>query len=251
MPKHLTVLAALVVTVVALAAATTSAAAAGPYLGGQTGYDIGWPQCGSAFPTGSFGVVGISSGRPFDVDNGSPNPCLAAEYASQPDHGLYLNTGYDPVYWTEHAAPTCAQLSASAPGDIAHQQAWAIGCSWAEAQQRYASQVGATPPVAWWLDVETANSWSTTDLSLNAEAIQGGVDRLRSLTPGIPVGVYSTSAQWTAVTGSSPVSGLASDWVATGQGNERRAARFCGAGFTGDPVWLVQWRGTVDHDLAC
>ncbi len=234
-----------------LALSSASAFAAGPYLAGQTGYDIGWPQCGSAYPAGAFGIVGISHGRPFDVVNGTPNPCLAPEYASQTGHGMYLSTGYDPIYYTEHATSDCVQRSTTLPIDIAHQQAWAIGCSWAVDQQQFAATVGSAAPVAWWLDVESANSWSTSDLTLNSETLQGGVDKLSVLTPGIPVGVYSTRSQWAAIAGTNHVAGLAADWVATGAASQRKAARYCTGSFTGEPVWLVQWVTTADHDYAC
>ena len=251
MPRPIFVVAVGAALAALLALTSASAFAAGPYLAGQTGYDLGWPQCGSAYPAGAFGIVGISHGRPFDVVNGNPNPCLAPEYTSQLDHGMYLSTGYDPIYYNEHATSTCVQRSGTLLIDTAHQQAWAIGCSWAEDQLRYAASVGAVSPVAWWLDVETANSWSIADLTLNSETLQGGVDMLSALTPGIPVGVYSTRSQWGAIAGTNHVAGLAADWVATGSSSQRRAARSCGSSFTGEPVWLVQWVTTLDHDYAC
>lgn len=234
-----------------IALTTTQAFAAGPYVSRSTGFDVGWPNCGGSYPTGSYVIAGISHGRPFDVDNGTPNPCLAAEYALSAHHALYLNTGYDPVYYTEHASNTCIQESQALTVDTAHQQAWAVGCSWAESQQGYAQSLGLANPDAWWLDVETANSWSTADLSLNAEALQGGVDRLKELTAGIPVGVYSSGQQWSTIVGNYAVGGLAADWVASGSSNQRRATSFCSRSFSSEPVWLVQWVTSVDRDYAC
>lgn len=227
------------------------ALAGGPYTPGGTGDDLGWPNCASSYPVAGFVIAGISHGRPFDVVNGNPNPCLTGEYGSSTDHALYLNTGYDPIYYTEHATADCIQRSAATSPDAAHQEAWAVGCSWAEDQADYAVGAGAGRPAVWWLDVETANSWSSTDLSLNAAALQGGVDELAALTPAIPVGAYSTRYQWSQVVGSGTVSGLAADWVATGSSTERRAQRFCSSSFSGEPVWLVQWVSSVDRDYAC
>lgn len=230
---------------------STVALAGGPYSSGTTGADLGWPNCATSYPASNFVIAGISHGRPFDVVNGNPNPCLTGEYASSANHGLYLNTGYDPIYYSEHATADCVQRSAALTSDAAHQQAWAVGCSWAEDQAGYASSVGAASPSAWWLDVETANSWSANDLTLNSAALQGGVDELNSLTPAIPVGVYSTGYQWSQIVGSSSVTGLAADWVATGTSTQRRAQRFCNSSFTGQPVWLTQWVTSYDKDYAC
>ena len=94
----------------------------------------------------------------------------------------------------------------------------------------------------WWLDVETGNSWSTSNLALNRDAIQGAVDRLNQT--GLPVGVYSTASMWKTITGGSfTPNGLAADWVAAGS---------CSTPFTTSPVWLTQSTfGGVDHDTAC
>src|ERR1700694_6207071 len=77
-----------------------------PYTPGSTGYDISFPQCGGAYPAGSFGVVGVNGGYPFV----HYNPCLADEYARSPHAALYINTGYDPLYTQvdgQHPTPDC------------------------------------------------------------------------------------------------------------------------------------------------
>ncbi len=251
--------------VVAAATSVVQASALGVYPSGATGYDISYPQCGTTYPNGSFGVVGVDHGRPFDADNQyGPNPCLASEYAHSSSHALYLNTGYDPTYVTGHSVSACVQQSQRIPGlDVAHQQAWEVGCAQAWFNEQYALGTGTNPhgytqqglpaPKAWWLDVETANSWSTTDLSLNSETLQGAVTELKSLTPQIPVGVYSTSYQWGQIAGPNPVNGFAADWVATGQSSAKSAKGYCSRPFTpGTGVWLVQYVSrNVDRDYAC
>src|SRR5437588_4475570 len=98
-------LAAVTAAAVALVFGQTALAAGNPYSG--QGSDISWPQCGKSYPTGAaFGIVGVDHGRPFDPDNQyGPNACLAGEYAWAQKTGrgdLYINTGYDPTYWTNH-----------------------------------------------------------------------------------------------------------------------------------------------------
>jgi hypothetical protein len=107
-----------------------------------------------------------------------------------------------------------------------------------------------TSPTAWWLDVETSNSWSSTDLTLNTYTIQGIVETLRPAT-SVPIGIYSTSYQWGVITGGyqPPVD---ANWVATGQRTLKKAKKYClSTGFTGAKIWLVQYVGTIDHDYAC
>jgi len=230
----------------------TGGAAFNPYVSGTTGYDYSYLQCGSKAPAASFGIVGVNAGYPFTYYNS----CLAAEFAAaarSSNAALYVNTGYDPSYTAidgRHTTQACATSSLSIAGDSAHQAAWAVGCSEAQRDLGYASSQSATSATAWWLDVETANSWSTSDLTLNQFAIQGLLDTLRSAV-SVPVGIYSTAAQWAAIAGTyrPPVD---ADWLATGQNSLRRARTRCGStGFTGAPVWLVQYTGTYDHDYVC
>lgn len=125
------------------------------------------------------------------------------------------------------------------------------GCSEASRSIAYATSQGVTNPSSWWLDVETANSWSSTDLSLNQYALQGVIDTLLRQSPAA-VGIYSTGYQWNVITGSLPISGVVADWVATGAGTAKRARAYCAGGFTGAKVWFVQYiRSGFDTDYAC
>jgi|SRR5579872_5514766 len=272
-------LAALTSAAVALVFAQTAFASSNdPYSGLAQGSDISWPQCGSSYPRGvGFGIVGIDHGRPFDVDNQyGPNTCLASEYAWAPAgrQALYLNTGWDPSYYTNHLVADCDNTSRLKTFvDDTHRQAWEVGCATAWFNENYAldpkttvvssgSAAGVTwtrygqalaQPKVWWLDVETGNSWSSTDLTLNAEALQGAVDELGVLTPGVPVGAYSTSLQWGQIAGTTnTVGGMAGIWVATGQKSSRNVTSYCTKTFDGfSRAWLVQWVGRVDYDVAC
>jgi hypothetical protein len=205
------------------------AAATDPYTSGTTGYDVSYPNCGAATPAGAFAIVGVNHGRPFTA-----NTCTGAEYSAAPQSplpSLYMNAAYAGAY-RRHITSGCSAASGGS-------QAWAIGCS--EAEYSLSHSVGLVAAM-WWIDVETANSWSTGNLALNRAAIQGAVDRL-NLT-GTPVGVYSTSAMWNTITGGSfTPNNLAADWVAAGT---------CSTPFTSSPVWLTQSTSAgVDHDSAC
>jgi len=88
----------------------------------------------------------------------------------------------------------------------------------------------------WWLDVETANHWSS-DLGANQDVVLGAVEALRDA--GIEVGVYSTHRMWRRITGDMQV-GLPV-WVA-GARTDETAPRWCdpAMSFGGGAVWLVQ-----------
>jgi hypothetical protein len=239
--------------VVLLVALNSAASAAfDPYTKGTSGYDFSYPQCGVSAPRASFGIVGVNGGYPFTYYNN----CLAAEYAAAAKTGnaaTYINTGYDPSYTAidgRHTTTDCASRSTSVSGTAAQQAAWAVGCSEAQRDLAYAANQSVAPSRAWWLDVETANSWSTSDLSLNRYTIQGIVETLRSAV-ATPIGVYSTSSQWSEITGGYQPA-VDANWVATGQSGLKRAKAFCASsGFTGAPVWLVQYVATYDHDYVC
>ena len=220
------------------------------YTSGSTGYDISYPQCGARYPTGAFGIVGVNGGYPFVYYN----PCLASEYNHTPNPALYINTGYDPSYTQvdgRHSTPECVTQSTAIQGASPQQAAWAVGCSEASRSIAYATTQGVTSPSSWWLDVETSNSWSSTDLSLNQYTIQGIVDTILRQSPAA-VGVYSTGYQWHNIVGNLPVSGVLGDWVATGSSSAGRARAYCGTGFSGHPVWFVQYlHGGFDTDYTC
>ncbi|HEY1421577.1 MAG TPA: hypothetical protein VGG90_12830 [Candidatus Dormibacteraeota bacterium] len=228
------------------------AAGFGPYTSGTGGYDYSYPQCGIAAPKASFALVGVNAGYPFTYYN----TCLGTEYGAAAKTGnasVYMNTGYDPTYTAvdgRHSTQACVDSSATVAGTSSQKAAWAVGCSEASRDIAYASSQGAASPRMWWLDVEVANSWSTTDLSLNRYTVQGIVATLRSNTT-TPIGIYSTASQWSSITGGYQPA-VDANWVATGASTQRRASRYCSsAGFTGAPVWLVQYVSTYDHDYAC
>jgi hypothetical protein len=248
---------------------------ASTYAGGSVGYDISYPQCGTSYPSGAFGVVGVNQGYPFTYYNS----CFSSEWAhaaTTASPSLYVNTGYDPSYTNStdgrHTTQDCLTRSSSIIGTSSQKGAWAVGCSEAERSVAYASCGNNTipttcsslvKPAVWWLDIETGNSWcgqsgtACTDLTLNQYTVQGILDTLHTQAEnpgGSPVGIYSTSSQWSAITGGNLVSGINADWVATGVRSAKRARPYCTSnGFAGSaPVWLVQYLpGSYDADYAC
>lgn len=280
MLKPLALIASLASAVLALVMSQTAFAATSLYSGLGQGWDVSYPQCPNGYVANanqaSFGIAGIDHGRPFDVDNQyGPNGCLTLEYSQEPagTTGLYMNTGYTTTYYKNHQVASCVAASRSIAGKSSVQQAWEIGCAFAWFNEQYvtgpATEVvgnyhglGLPMPSMWWLDVETGNSWSSSNKALNAEALQGAVDELtKTLAPGTPVGVYSTPSMWSTIVGSNPVSGVAADWVATGATSAPTAqlTTWCADSFSRDstgakaPVWLVQWvwQNAYDYDLTC
>jgi hypothetical protein len=226
-------------------------AATDPYLSTSVGYDLSYPDCSKVIgPTASsgkayaFAVMGVNDGKPFTA-----NGCLAGEYHAAVANGLspslYMNTAA-PIGSTaktyENLGPkTCAKADKVC-------LAYNYGYQMATAAHASAASQAATSST-WWLDVETANSW-TRDLSENTATLQGAIDALTAL--GIAnVGVYSTPSEWTTITGNAQLG--VPVWVA-GALSLDTANQFCTASFTGGAVWLVQSfnasRG-YDEDYAC
>ena len=254
-PIRLAVAPVLAAVVLVLGAVNAAA-----FTSGSSGYDIGYLQCNTAYPSGAFGIVGVDSGWPFISSLHPGNPCLASEYAHSPSAGLYVNTGFDPSYTdSNHTTVDCATRSANVAGTPGQRAAWAAGCSEAQKDLAYVASVGIAAPSGWWLDVETANSWcgqsgtNCTDLSLNQQTIQGLIDTLAANSTA-PIGIYSTGYQWSSIVGTFAVSGAAADWYASGLRSGKHATAYCGSGssFSGAPVTIVQYgTSSTDRDYAC
>jgi hypothetical protein len=240
--RRLAVVAASFVAAV-IGSAAPAQAALDPYTSGWTGYDEASGQCGTTPPTANFAIINATGGRPF-----SANSCLATEVSAVGPAQLsfYFNTGYSGAYGRNVTSACSSAANAHGySGKLA--QAYAIGCS----EASYAISDTTVPAAAWWLDVETANSWSSSNLAYNVAAIQGAIDEAHSLTGGGPVGVYSTSSAWQVITGGGTVSSVDGSWVVDGQ-------YACGgSAFGASSVWVIQSGTTTvngvafDVDTAC
>jgi hypothetical protein len=222
----------------------TSASAGSYYPTGLTGSDISYPLCGTLpAPPVVFGIVGVTAGRAF-----SQNGCLASEFAwaklAATLPSLYMNRQY-PIGTTASYAMSghygnCSQKNKEC-------QASNYGWNAADNAYVYAGTKGATAS-RWWLDIETANSWSPKT-ALNDRVIQGALDYFQN--QGITAGIYSTKRMWTTIAGNFQPASVES-WVA--QTTAATAPGYCGTSgpFGTGPLALEQYvSGGQDWDYAC
>jgi hypothetical protein len=241
--------------------------------------DVSFPQCGGPLPAldnGYAGVLGTNNGISF-----SRNPCLVSELAwakrlAGPP-AFYANTGNPgPALassWPvgQSGPETCSPTNPDSLGcayDYGWNAAWASYSVAVDAAQRLhhvdrANARARAANVAWWLDVETMNSWRTLDnptsvfgAQSDTATIAGEVDALRTI--GVEqVGIYSTPFQWNQITGGYPVTqgrfAAVPVWLA-GYGSKADAIAGCGdASFTGGSVQMTQYLGSdgFDADVVC
>jgi hypothetical protein len=234
-----------------------------------TGVDISYPQCTTQpnVSTRPFGIVGVNGGKASTL-----NPCFASQYNSallltgsseQPHAAVYLNTG-DPgtiaAWWPSSNKTQAGTAVANPHGTCAHKSgsacAFVYGYSMAEADFTNVTVTNgfSTPPM-WWLDVETSNTWSTTDKVANASSLTGMVTYLKSV--GInSIGIYSTAYQWKKIAGATSASSVLArlqSWLAGASSTS--AAGDCStlpALTPGGRVSLVQYvSGGLDNDFSC
>ncbi len=217
---------------------------------GAVGNDVGSQSCATRLPPGgSFGVVGVTAGRPFH-----PSACLSVEYSwaqsriYRPQFYVNLaNPGRHSAHWGAGGPRVCHRTVKNDAGC-----AYDYGVGSAAAALSYAKAVGSNGHSRWWLDVETDNTWGTgrAGIAANLADIQGALHYLRSHLH-TTVGVYTETRWWSQITGGArmirvPVWGGGADSRHHARQNCRRRS------ITGGPALLAQWIvGTVDHDLAC
>ena len=220
----------------------------GPGGGGPKtrGYDISYPQCGGAYPSNpAFAIVGVNGGRVF-----SANPCLADQLRWGGDAAaeVYINTGnpgpLQSSFWpVGQTTPRVCSASNPDTADCAYDYGWnAAQHSYQTVESAYAARgITANPnATAWWLDVETSNSWRD-DPALNVAALQGEVAYLKS-RGATKVGFYSTTVQWGEITGATTIFSPMPSWGA-GAPSEKAAKQHCVStpGFTGGRLAMVQY----------
>jgi hypothetical protein len=228
---------------VGLGPATPASGVAGSlYQMGARGYDLSFPDCERPRPPdGAFAILGLNGGHPFSF-----NPCLRREYgwyAATTPRAFYVNTAYIPSYGT-NIILACAQAAAGLDLTMPQTRAYAIGCSEAATSVQHLGALGLPQPAVWWLNVETANRWSSAR-QLNVMTLRGLIDYLNSLTPRPAVGVYSSRRDWIEITGGWSIA--APEWIPKGY-----EAAGCPAPFSSGSVWLSQGGGSsLDQDRVC
>lgn len=239
------------------AARRISAGAGLPYPPGSTGIDLSRYQCTHIPPVHpTIAIVQVSGG----ALNGVPNPCFGPEAAWA---GSHLQTY---IYLDGLPIPAPAEAATGPAGRCkAHDRdclSFNFGFNWAAHWVTYASAVGYRPNM-WWIDVEAGSGWR--DIPSNQGVIVGAVTALRFF--GSPVGIYSTSSQWSRIAGGLSFPGVAL-WIPgagalTGPGYTatnmcRTVPSFAGGtrrllqyGYTGPFPGAYQGLGIYDLDYAC
>jgi len=232
------------------------------------GADVSHPQCPVFDGQALLGLPAEADLAVVGVDDGVaalPNPCLAAELrwaraatAGRPGLpvSLYLNTA-DPgpasARWPsggDAAVPN--PYGACRPGSTGAACAFRYGWSLAAADT---ARVAAPAGTTWWLDVESANTWSGTRAA-NLAVLEGMAAAIRA-AGGTP-GVYANRSDWRTIVGPVPASSPLRDvptWLA-GATTQAGAAENCRhATLTGGGrVALTQYLDpllAVDGDVAC
>lgn len=255
MIKRRAVLLSLAMPVLALAIAflATPVLATSMLPANSYGYDISYPDTsypGTTFggQTLKFGIVGVTGGKAF-----TQNSKLSAEYNSvvTVNHlaaSFYMNLNY-PVGTTASNGMTGPKGNCS-NGDKAC-QAYNYGYNASANAFGYASTTigaGAAASGPWWLDIETANSWSGKT-SLNDTVIQGALDYFKG--SNIAIGIYSSPSMWRSIAGSWAPG--VPEWFAGPSGvDPSKLPGYCNtaANFTGGAVAVVQsYNSSFGHDL--
>jgi hypothetical protein len=253
------------VVVLALAAALVpqAAHAATP---APTGIDVSYPNCGTLLPSADFVVVGINAGR-----GRTDNPCRADQLALAAAAPGTAHTRLDVYVNTQNPTPTQAQSWPT--GDVTfdgHRMrspygrctggksqacSWIYGASIARDDVARLTSAGFTGRVGrWWLDVETANSWSAST-GRNRAALEGMAAALTE--QGQRVGLYALPGEFRDLIGTVPASSRLTalpSWIA-GAADQAHAAQLCTRSpLTAGRVLLVQFKdvaAALDRDVAC
>jgi hypothetical protein len=226
------------------------------------GNDVSWPQCGKPLPVGqAFGIVGVNGGKASNF-----NSCFTAQWSwartsrggtSQATTQLYVNTGnpgdvlaqYNVTDW-----PT-SSIAADPHGTCLGTWTDSLACSWEYGYERASADITFVGPSsgAWWLDIETSNSW-TSDRAKNQASLEGMAYALQQ--SGARVGIYASSGSWStlfgAVASSSPLYSL-DEWRPGAKTLSRAVSNCSLAPFEGNGrIVITQYASaSFDYDHSC
>ena len=236
-------------TVLALATAITAAGLTAAHATSGFGYDISYPQCGKTLPSSAaFAVVGVNGGSPFKA-----NPCLGEQFRwvrrVKADYAFYVNSsnpGPSHKQWGKPGYYPCG--GGAAEWNCAYNFGRAAG----KDAYNYAARVtSAVAGHRFWVDVETANTWSKTNIASNIAVLQGMIDYL-TLRSGRVAGVYAAPNHWKQIANNATATAVPA-WFAASK-NRTAAAAKCleGGSLTGGPLMMVQFViNGLDHDYWC
>jgi hypothetical protein len=235
-----------------------------PCLGPSSSYTQSELYWAVASPTGATkqpkASLYVNTADPGNVYNGTPIADWPTSSSSADPYGpctttnVTTSTGTFPL---GENSPACAWQYGY---NMAIQDAAGLSSA-ASAIDKQETAVSVPVPAGsypWWLDVETANTWQsgTSGQKMNVADLQGMIAALQGAGVAT-VGAYSTSSQWSQITGGT-TSALGSgslygipDWI-PGAKTLSGAKSNCGqASFTGGTVAITQWSGHPDNDYAC
>lgn len=154
----------------------------------NSGYDVSFPQCNKDLPSANvgFAIIGLNYGKPF-----TENPCFAKQWK-----------------WAKTHDAAAVYINMADPGQgTATKYGSRIGKDSIKRLKRL--DVPKQTPV--WLDVETLNTWTTPERSIQVISAT-----MRELTKaGYPVGVYAPPAHWFEVTSNANLD--VPSWLAIGK----------------------------------
>jgi hypothetical protein len=250
----------------ALAAPLTAQAAPKPSPTVQTGNDVSWPQCGSPLPKPpAFAIVGVNHGVANDT-----NSCFSTQWSwaqnssgvtQQPKAAVYVNTANPELagsWWPadDHTqqGQTIQNPYGRCDGTTSAACAYLYGWSKADDDLHRQGALSSASGLRWWLDVETVNSWSSSNLDANRADLEAMAKVFTDA--GGSVGVYSTRYQYGRIVGTvgstSPLYALPS-WLAGGS-SLKGAQSLCASAAltTGSRVTVTQYvSGGLDYDVSC
>lgn len=268
-PRAAATLAGLVFAIALLVPAWPASAAPSPGEDRQStlGNDVSWPQCRKDLPTGqAFAIVGVNNGLANNT-----NPCLREQLewaagssgnSTQPEVSLYVNTanpGSSGSWWpssNEYPIGSAVHNPYGSCEERDYGTACAYMYGYAKAwDDAYIRGISHPSDYIWWLDVESENSWSTTDKDANRAVLEGMTDFFHSIDVK-GVGIYSTGLQWSRIVGTvSSSSNLYSlpSWLAGARAATGAKANCASPPLTaGGEVTLTQFvTGNFDYNHSC
>ncbi len=230
---------------------------------GAVGFDVSNFQCGLSAPptTGTFVMVEVN-GWPFS----SSNTCMAKEAAwAQGSYQLYTFMGLPIVNGSWGTTPSSQYMNGPHGSSTLADQAYNYGYNDAAYALAQANAASVSSPI-WWIDVEGATSYWSSDPALNTAAIQGAVDYLNQ--QGIIAGIYSGHATMYAqiTTGTTsgggatilgPGGGPIPLWFYSADGVAACTSLYSSTGalnpFAGGIPWYIQtaFMSNYDADVSC